>query len=270
MKLLTLTCVALLILSMSGCSDENNSTSDSPLSQVTTPFVSTTMPETTTTITTTTPTATTTATPVIAPPKGSVPAGFDPKLFVRNPAFESNIAFIGDSICSGFKVYPHLLLANQVFADRNIRTDTIFNYTFTYNNGKYSIVDCIKVSKPKNVYIWMGLNGINFTSKEAYAKNMVNLVQKLKAVSPQTKFFIMSMTPTTASHSWHANGKIKECNVYTENLLKANYPDIGFVNIYNILADKNGNLLSVFAAADGCHIKPITYTRILSYMAYGK
>ena len=55
-----------------------------------------------------------------------------------------------------------------------------------------------------------------------------------------------------------------------ENLLKANYPDIGFVNIYNILADKNGNLLSVFAAADGCHLKPIAYTRILSYMAYGK
>ncbi len=270
MKLLTLTCVALLILSMSGCSDEKSSTSDSSLSQVTTPSVTTTMPETTTTITTTTPAMTTTATPVIAPPKGSVPAGFDAKLFVRSPSFESNIAFIGDSICSGFKVYPKLLLANQVFADRNIRTDTIYNYTFSYNNGKYNIVDCIKASQPKNVYLWMGLNGINFTSKEAYATNMVNLVQKLKAVSPQTKFYIMSMAPTTASHSWHANGKIKECNVYTENLLKASYPDIGFVNIYNILSDKHGNLLSVFAAADGCHLKPIAYTRILSYMAYGK
>ena len=270
MKLLTLTCVALLILSMSGCSDEKSSSLDSSLSQVTTPSVTTTMPETTTTITTTTPATTTTATPVIAPPKGSVPAGFDPKLFVRNPAFESNIAFIGDSICSGFKVYPHLLSANQVFADRNIRTDTIYNCTFTYNKRAYYIVECIKASKPKNVYIWMGINGINFTSKEAYAKNIVNLIQKLKTVSPQTKYYIMSMAPTTATHSWHANGKIKECNVYTENLLKASYPDIGFVNLNKILADKNGNLLSVFAAADGCHLKPIAYTRILSYMAYGK
>ncbi len=269
MKLLTLTCAALLILSMSGCSDEKSSTSDSSLSQVTTPSVTTTMPETTT-ITTTTPAMTTTATPVIAPPKGSVPVGFDAKLFVRNPTFESNIAFIGDSICSGFKVYPNLLSANQVFADRNIRTDTIYNYTFTYNKRAFNIIECVKASQPKNVYIWMGINGINLTSKEAYANNMINLVQKLNAVSPQTKFYIMSMAPTTASHSWHANGKIKECNVYTENLLKASYPDIGFVNIYNILADKNGNLLSVFAAADGCHIKPIAYTRILSYMAFKK
>lgn len=270
MKLLTFTCVALLILPMSGCSGEKDSSLNSYLSQVTTPSVTTTMPETTTIITTTTPATTTTAIPVNAPPKGSVPAGFDPKLFVRNPAFESNIAFIGDSICSGFKVYPNLLSANQVFADKNIRTDTIYNYTFTYNQRAYNIVDCIKASQPKNVYIWMGINGINFTSKEAYAKNMINLIQRLKAVSPQTRFYIMSMAPTTASHSWHANGKIRECNVYTENLLKSSYPDIGFVNIYNILADKNGNLLSVFAAADGCHLQSKAYTRILSYMAYGK
>lgn len=271
MKLLSLLCIATTIILLAGCSDESSTSSETSTSATTT-AVTTTAPATTTVTTTTTPPPTTTAPPATVattPTTFSVPAGYDPALFTRDAAFESNIAFIGDSICSGFKVYP-ILPANQVFAEKNIRTDTIYNYTFSYNNGKYSIVDCIGASKPKVAYIWMGINGINFTSKEAYANNMINLVQKLKAVSPQTKFIIMSMSPTTASHAWQANSKIQACNNYTENVLKTSYPDIGFANIYNILADQNGNLLSIYAAKDGVHLQSKAYTRILSYLAYGK
>jgi hypothetical protein len=78
------------------------------------------------------------------------------------------------------------------------------------------------------------------------------------------------MSPTTATHPWKANGKIQECNNYTQSFLEQNYPNISYINIYNILCDENGYLQSIYAAKDGVHLQSRAYLRILSYLAYGK
>lgn len=241
-------------------------TTTTPLTTTTTVTTTTTTPPTTTVTTTKTVTTTTTAT---SKSHVQTPANMNPELFKRNYEFEKNIAFIGDSVCSGFSVFG-VLPSDQVFAAKNASTATIYDYTFAYKGGQYNLIKCVSLSKPKQVYLWMGINAINYTSKETYTSNMLSLCDKILNVSPQSKITILSMSPTASYHKWKANSKIVACNNYIACYLSQNRPEISYVNIYNILSDNNGYLLNVYDGGDGLHLKTPAYNRILSYLAYGK
>ena len=187
----------------------------------------------------------------------------------RDSEYEKRIAFIGDSICSGLKVYPNLLNANQVFAEKNVAAYSINNYAFEYNNSNYNIVDLIAIAKPEIIYIWMGINDIRVTSKEDFAKNLDTLSTNILTVSPDSKIFILSITPTTATHPWKANDKIREYNAHVANFFKSNN-NISYLDINSVLSDTNGFLLEVCDGGDGLHLSKEAYNFLLTYVSINR
>lgn len=252
--LLTLT--ALIVLS--GCSHINVSSSHAQITKPTTP-------ETTTTTVTTTPETTTTPPPTEAPVD-------DKTIFKavneRSADFERTLTFVGDSICSGLKVYGGFLTANQCFAEKSMTTATLFTRTSFFNGHEYPIKECVRLAQPSKLYIWLGINEMPYTTKEKYLSNLLRVIEDYKTVSPNTKYTIVSMSPTRADYTSRPNSKIREYNAFVSQYLSDNNSDIGYLDVYKVLSDDNGDVIPEYGARDGVHLNKIAYDKILSYMYF--
>lgn len=257
MRFLALLSTVILTAFLTSCNkDESDSSKAYTATSVT--IQTTTVATTTTAITTTTPPQTT----VAPPPPTPVAKG------QRDAEYEKRMVFIGDSICSGLKVYPKLLNPNQTFAEKNVAVYSINNYNFTYNNASYKIVNLIGTVKPEIIYIWMGINDIRVTSKEAYAKNLDTLAINLLAVSPQSKIKILSISPTTAAHPWKANQQIKDYNKFVADYFKnANRSNVSYLDINTPLCDATGFLQPAYNGGDGLHLSAKAYAFLLAYIS---
>lgn len=248
--------VASLIL-ITGCSRIDISNSAAGLTKATT--AETTTPETTTAQ----PTTTTTPPPTEAPVD-------DHTIFAavneRNADFEKTLTFVGDSICSGLKVYGGFLTANQCFAEKSMTTASLFTRTSQFNGHDYPIKECVRLAQPQKLYIWLGINELPNTSKEKYISNLLKVIADYRTVSPNTKYYIVSMTPTAAGYASRPSTKIKEYNTFVSDYLAHNNPDIGYLDIFSLLEGPDGNIIPEYGARDGVHLNKIAYDKILSYM----
>ena len=181
----------------------------------------------------------------------------------------SESLFVGDSICSGLKIYNGLLKTENVAARINVSTWGLHKYTFQYKTNSADELDAhsiVELYQPKDIYIWMGMNDLYVVSKEKYAKNMCDLAQEFLKLSNESRIHIVSISPMCSWHNWNVeldgNNVVNEFNAYCEEYCSTK-PYIDYINIHDALLNKYGALDDNNTGGEGIHLSASAYKIVL-------
>ena len=182
----------------------------------------------------------------------------------------SDSLFIGDSICSGLKIYGGLLNVENCAARINVSTWGINKYTFQYKSNSTAELDALSIVKlyqPKKIFIWMGMNDLYVVSADKYASNLCDLAESYIEASPGCKVYVVSISPMSSTHKWNVeldgNNRINEYNQAVKD--KCDEVDyLEYINIHDCLTDSSGYLASENNGGDGIHLSSGAYTKVLT------
>lgn len=184
--------------------------------------------------------------------------------------FFSDSLFVGDSICSGLKVYGGLLDTEHVAARGNVASRSIDNYTFQYKNNstaEMSALEIVEYYQPDDIFIWMGMNDLLCISDEKFTENMTNIAADYLEVSPDSRIHIVSMSPMASTHKWNINNDgNNRINTYNKKMKEIcdNTDYIDFINIHDCLTNNSGYLASENDGGDGIHLSSAAYKKVLN------
>lgn len=183
--------------------------------------------------------------------------------------FYSGQVFIGDSIMSGFANYASTAnapewLNNVVFLSKvswNISSALNGDEGIFYQGKTQSLIDAISQIKPNRIFINLGINEMNGLGSPGYSyEKLLNkyseLVTKIKEASPNSKIYVLSITPCTEKRetATFSNTIIKEFNKEVENSAKT------WGVTYLDLAGEFSDVLSTDLSTDGVHHNNKSYT----------
>ena len=231
----------------------------SPVTEMTTEAAAlTTLPETTATeaVTTTEAPAETTVVTTAAPTEQPDQIPDENGLTPEDYAFLSDTVFVGDSICSGLRVY-HMLDDNHVLAQGSVGARNIAEYTFNVNGAEVGITYGLSVLQPKYVIFSMGMNDINLSTPEQYCQNYDILLNSVHSVLPDAALFVASITPIGAESDFTTNDKIDLYNATIQAHLGAE--GYGYLDIASALKSPFNVLKPEYSGGDGIHLQSPTY-----------
>ena len=189
-------------------------------------------------------------------------------LSADDKTFLKDCVFVGDSICSGLRVYNKQLNgaipSANIVATGSVAARSIFDYTFSVNGTKMGLINALKTLKPKYVIFSMGMNDVNMTSAAKYCENYKGILTKAQEALPNAKLYVASITPISNGIKFSTNTKIDTFNKTIRDYLAQNYPNWGYVDIAPGLKNSSNGLQSQYSAGDGIHLAPAAYTVILS------
>ena len=178
--------------------------------------------------------------------------------------------FVGDSICSGLKVYSGLLPVENVAARGNVGTWSLNKYTFPYMSGSSLELDCYSIAQlyqPADIYVWMGMNDLFMVTADVYAQNLKDITDRLHQVSPNSRLHVVSISPISKWHKWSGGGRSGIDRVAAYNAAAADMfagSTVDVISIYDSLADSEGFLGSAYDGGDGLHLNGTAYRMVLS------
>lgn len=157
----------------------------------------------------------------------------------------------------------------NVFSATNINIENINNTKISYDGGNDTVINLLKGSDFKNVYIMLGSVGIETLSTEHMLESYTTFVKETKRAMPNAKIYIMSIPPVTEEkEQMQTNGvsnlKIDQFN--SELLRLANSETVYFVDVNTTLKGNNGKLPNAFTESDNLTLKSSTYKLILDYI----
>ncbi|MFI3170509.1 MAG: GDSL-type esterase/lipase family protein [Faecalibacterium sp.] len=182
-------------------------------------------------------------------------------------------AFLGDSISQGFSVYDtDITDVGATFCTyQNISPKGVVDLS-TWSNA-YGVeeipLDALTESAPDQIYILLGTNTLttntDYSSFLAYYDVMIDMIYERL---PDVTIYIQSVTPVTASVVSSKSG------LYTARLMEINdelaalalRKGCYFLNLWEVLADEDGNFKSEYAAADGIHMNTSGYQVWIDYL----
>lgn len=184
--------------------------------------------------------------------------------------YYSSSLFVGDSICSGLKLYAGLLNTENVAARGNVGTWSIDTYKFQYMSNSTKELDAasiVKLYQPEDIYLWMGMNDIYVVSEDKFVSNMLSLAEKYHELSPKSRIHIVSISPIIKTHKWNVNSngnnRINEYNAAVRDATEdVEYLD--WINIHDLLVNSEGCLCSDYDGGDGLHLSQAAYKKVLS------
>ena len=164
-------------------------------------------------------------------------------------------------------------ISNSVLAPLPMQVDPGERSSLDHNSNRGQEVgyDAIVNSNPKRVYILMGANALvrdGEAVEQSYISYYSQLLDMLRQdLGSEVKIYVESVTPVRPGVS--QPGLYKDRIQRVNNQLAALALEKGcyFVNIYEALADENGDLNSEYAAQDGVHLKPAAYPVMAEYLA---
>ncbi|MCR5805570.1 MAG: hypothetical protein K6G68_00890 [Oscillospiraceae bacterium] len=183
----------------------------------------------------------------------------------------SRSLFVGDSICSGLKVFGGLLPVENVCARGNVGTWSLNNYTFPYRSGSREELDTYSIAKlyqPEDIYVWMGMNDLYVVTEEKFVQNLTTITNNFHQYSPNSRLHVVSISPISRNHRWNYNNcngsnKINRYNAAAANAFStSDYVD--WIDINTALSDEYGFLASSYSSGDGLHIGVKAYQTVLN------
>lgn len=186
-------------------------------------------------------------------PNTTVDPNKNPQFIMRKSLFENlepsatDVVFVGDSITERSEwseLFPNVSIKN-----RGIGSDTTFGV-------KDRLEEVIKL-KPKKVFLMMGINDLQQNVKtDEILKNYETIVISLKQKLPNAEIYVQSTLPVNNQLFKLDNKKVQELDSKLQLFSSKN--KLVYVDLYNKLADKNGDLKSSYTA-DGIHLKGEAY-----------
>lgn len=177
------------------------------------------------------------------------------------------LAVIGDSIGSGFSFYDRIA-GERCSAQESVSLKTVRNVTFEVEGvGSVTAVGFMESLQPEYVLTVLGMNDCGSEDPEGFAEDYLDFVRELHQASPNTRIFVMGITPVGEYSDYDiSNSMIREYNYSLSRV----FDDLGwaeFVNAGSALKDDEGCLKEEFSAGDGVHLTGEAYDVMLEQVA---
>lgn len=183
----------------------------------------------------------------------------------------SQVSFVGDSLTQGMQMYDTGLPGAMFCAYRGVGPNAIVNGTSCKRADGVAEVplDALTAQQPKAVYLLLGTNVLgtdsDYTSFLTYYRLMLDMISQ---ALPNTKIYVQSITPVRPEVSKKSPGLYKERLREINDALSAIALEKGctFLNLWEALADENGDLIEEYAQPDGYHLLPAGYDAWVDYL----
>lgn len=180
---------------------------------------------------------------------------------------------MGDSLTQGLQIYDTGLPGAQFCAYKGVGPNAFVNGTSCKRvDGVTEIpLDALTAQQPKAVYVLLGSNVLgqdtDYTSFLTYYRLMLDMISQ---ALPDAKIYVQSITPVRPEVSAQANhaglNRDRLCHINNELAAIALEKNCYFLNLWEVLADENGDLIESYAQPDGYHIKPEGYAAWVDYL----
>lgn len=185
----------------------------------------------------------------------------------------SQVSFVGDSLTQGMQIYDTGLPNAQFCAYKGVGPNAIVNGTSCKraDGVKEVPMEALAAQQPKAVYVLLGTNVLNrdtdSTSFLTYYRLMLDMIRQ---TLPDAAIYVQSITPVRPEVSTRANheglNRERLCKINNELAAIALEKDCYFLNLWEVLADENGDLIESYAQPDGYHVKPEGYAAWVDYL----
>lgn len=171
-------------------------------------------------------------------------------------SFTEESIFVGDSICRGFAAY-NVVSGKNVYACGSLAARSFWDYKFYYGDDEVEYKTVLKKTKPKYVFLSMGMNDINITDEKTYCENYRQIIDyTLKRTDGVV--YVCAITPICSEFS--SNYRIDCFNLALQAFVEENYSErVFYVDFAKHLKDKDGKLRIIHSSGDGIHLGPYAY-----------
>lgn len=188
-------------------------------------------------------------------------------------SYFNDVTFVGDSLTQGMQLYETGLPNAHYCAYKGVGPSAIVNGTICKRaDGTEEVpMEALLASAPRAVYILLGTNVLtrdtDYSGFLAYYSTMLDM---LREALPSAELYIQSVTPVRPEVREEENheGMYKERFLQVNNELAALALEKGchFLDLWEVLADENGDLREEYAQPDGYHLKPEGYQAWVGYL----
>ncbi len=186
--------------------------------------------------------------------------------------FDSAV-FLGDSLTQGLQIYDTGLPNAHYCAYRGVGPNAVVNgTTCTRIDGVQEVpLEALASYAPKSVYILLGTNVLTQDTDYTSFLNYYSLMlDNIRALLPDADIYVQSITPVRPEVSAGAghSGMYGARFIRVNNDLAALAVEKGcyFLDLWEMLADANGDLKAEYAQPDGYHLLPEGYAAWVSYL----
>ena len=187
-----------------------------------------------------------------------------------SPAVErssfSDVSFLGDSLTQGMQLYDTGLPNAHFCAYKGVGPNAVVNNTTCRRaDGEKEVpMEALASQQPRALYILLGTNVLtadsDYTSFLTYYRLMLDM---LSQTLPNAKIYVQSITPVrpeVCQKSGHEGlNRDRLCQINNELAAIALEKNCYFLNLWEVLADENGDLKAEYAQPDGYHLLPAGY-----------
>ena len=198
-------------------------------------------------------------------------AALDESVAVDRSYF-AQACFLGDSLTQGMQIYSTGLPEASFCAYRGVGPSAVVNGTTCKRTDGVAEVpmEVLTARQPPVLYILLGTNVLNrdgdYSSFLTYYRLMLDMIAQ---ALPNTQIYVQSITPVRPEVQATHPGLYRDrlCEINNELAAIALEKNCAFLNLWEALADENGDLKAEYAQPDGYHIKPDGYTVWVNYLA---
>ena len=177
--------------------------------------------------------------------------------------------YIGDSITLGLKVFK-ILPEDRVYSAGSIDPyAAAHNKIVTLPDGRnVTAPQAVGYYKPQRVVITLGTNSLSWCPEKAFISSYGQLIEDIRAESPETVVIIQSIPPVTESYEANAK-KLTNENINRFNVLLlelAAEKSAYFLNTASVLKNEYGFFNEDYQSGDGLHHNQASYRVWLNYL----
>ena len=183
----------------------------------------------------------------------------------------AQVSFVGDSLTQGMQIYSSGLPEASFCAYRGANPSVVVNgTTCKRSDGSTEVpMEVLTARQPPVLYILLGTNVLNrdgdYSSFLTYYRLMLDMISQ---ALPNTQIYVQSITPVRPEVRSSHPGLYKErlCEINNELAAIALEKNCYFLNLWEVLADENGDLIESYAQPDGYHLLPAGYDAWVDYL----
>ena len=185
----------------------------------------------------------------------------------------SQVSFVGDSLTQGMQLYEEGMQNAMFCAYKGVGPNVIVNGTTCKRADGVAEVplEALTAQQPRAIYVLLGTNVLgrdtDYSSFLTYYRLMLDM---LSQTLPNAKIYVQSITPVrpeVCQKSGHEGlNRDRLCQINNELAAIALEKNCYFLNLWEVLADENGDLIESYAQPDGYHLKPAGYAAWTDYL----
>ena len=190
---------------------------------------------------------------------------------IESDDYFNDVVFIGDSVTSGIQLYKAAKNA-VIISKTGLNIMNIINDKIKFNDQEMTVLDAVKQSGRKKIYIMIGSNGIGWLDDDYMIGLYRDWLNQLRSEIEDSVIFVQSVLPITKELSdIHSSKKEaltnEKIDIYNNKLLKmCSEKKFYYLNVAEKFRDENNALPDDASPVDGMHISADYYNIWLNYI----